>query len=117
MVKYILTIFRIVSANPNYQILTKSADIEHAYCLSYTARVAKLADAHDSGSCVREDMGVQVPPRAPCTALIHKHCVKCRLLETLPDKLSDLTATCITPLDHQEVNHIPVWINPALSAP
>jgi hypothetical protein len=26
-------------------------------------RVAELADAQDSGSCVREDVGVQLPPR------------------------------------------------------
>src|SRR2546423_11664508 len=26
-------------------------------------RVAELADAQDSGSCVRKDVGVQVPPR------------------------------------------------------
>src|SRR3954468_23790581 len=30
------------------------------------ARVAELADAQDSGSCVRKDVGVQVPPRALC---------------------------------------------------
>ena len=29
------------------------------------ARVAELADAQDSGSCVRKDVRVQVPPRAP----------------------------------------------------
>ncbi len=28
------------------------------------ARVAELADAQDSGSCVRKDVGVQIPPRA-----------------------------------------------------
>src|SRR5580698_11237001 len=28
-------------------------------------RVAELADAQDSGSCVRKDVGVQVPPRPP----------------------------------------------------
>ena len=28
-------------------------------------RVAELADAQDSGSCVREDVGVQLPPRPP----------------------------------------------------
>ena len=28
-------------------------------------RVAELADAEDSGSCVRKDVGVQVPPRPP----------------------------------------------------
>ena len=27
-------------------------------------RVAELADAEDSGSCVRKDVGVQVPPLA-----------------------------------------------------
>ena len=34
------------------------------------ARVAELADAQDSGSCVRKDVRVQVPPRAPvgCSA-------------------------------------------------
>src|SRR5690606_10847897 len=29
------------------------------------AEVAESVDAHDSGSCVREDMWVQVPPSAP----------------------------------------------------
>lgn len=29
------------------------------------ARVAELADAHGSGPCAREGVGVQVPPRAP----------------------------------------------------
>ena len=33
--------------------------------LAKSARVAKLADAHGSGPCAREGMGVQVPPRAP----------------------------------------------------
>src|SRR5579862_1925115 len=28
-------------------------------------RVAELADAQDSGSCVRKDVRVQVPPRPP----------------------------------------------------
>ena len=28
--------------------------------------MAELADAQDSGSCVRKDVGVQVPPRPPC---------------------------------------------------
>ena len=28
-----------------------------------SGRVAELADAQDSGSCVRKDVGVQVPPR------------------------------------------------------
>src|SRR5579864_4722551 len=31
-------------------------------------RVAELADAQDSGSCVRKDVGVQVPPRPPTEA-------------------------------------------------
>lgn len=31
---------------------------------SKLARVAELADAQDSGSCVRKDVGVQIPPRA-----------------------------------------------------
>ena len=30
-----------------------------------TGRVAELADAQDSGSCVRKDVGVQLPPRPP----------------------------------------------------
>ena len=33
--------------------------------LTLHARVAELADAQDSGSCVRKDVRVQVPPRAP----------------------------------------------------
>ena len=28
--------------------------------------MAELVDAHDSGSCVRKDVGVRVPPSAPC---------------------------------------------------
>ena len=40
-------------------------------------RVAELADTQDSGSCVRKDMGVQVPPRPPRvpdrTASIRRH--------------------------------------------
>ena len=31
--------------------------------------MAKLADAHGSGPCAREGMGVQVPPRAPLSCL------------------------------------------------
>ena len=29
------------------------------------AEVAELVDAHDSGSCVRKDVGVRVSPSAP----------------------------------------------------
>ena len=35
-----------------------------------TGRVAELADAQDSGSCVRKDVGVQLPPRPPIPACI-----------------------------------------------
>src|SRR5438477_9514343 len=31
------------------------------------AEVAELADAHDSGSCARKGVGVQIPPSAPAT--------------------------------------------------
>ena len=31
----------------------------------FPGRVAELADAQDSGSCVRKNVGVQVPPRPP----------------------------------------------------
>jgi hypothetical protein len=34
-------------------------------------RVAELADAQDSGSCVRKDVGVQVPPRPHTPAPTH----------------------------------------------
>lgn|GEM_PF-3111778 len=36
------------------------------------ARVAELADAHGSGPCAREGVGVQVPPRAPTQRLAIK---------------------------------------------
>src|SRR3954453_4392213 len=36
-----------------------------ARVLGLLGRVAELVDAQDSGSCVRKDVGVQVPPRPP----------------------------------------------------
>src|SRR3954453_13046619 len=36
-----------------------------ARVLGLLGRVAELADAQDSGSCVRKDVGVQLPPRPP----------------------------------------------------
>jgi hypothetical protein len=49
-------------------------------------RVAELADAQDSGSCVRKDVGVQVPPRPPtnCATDIHRlHRGRCLLPKPL----------------------------------
>ena len=37
----------------------------HCYHSDPHGRVAELADAQDSGSCVRKDVGVQLPPRPP----------------------------------------------------
>ncbi len=36
--------------------------------VTHLGRVAELADAQDSGSCVRKDVGVQVPPRPLSTS-------------------------------------------------
>ena len=49
-------------------------------------RVAELADAQDSGSCVRKDVGVQVPPRPPTFDL-----QVCRLswVSAVSDEVSD----------------------------
>ena len=33
------------------------------------AEVAELVDAHDSGSCVRKDVGVRVSPSAPIISM------------------------------------------------
>jgi hypothetical protein len=41
----------------------KRAHLKGTAMLSRSGRVAELADAQDSGSCVRKDVGVQVPPR------------------------------------------------------
>ena len=37
--------------------------VRHVGFLLHHGRVAELADAQDSGSCVRKDVRVQVPPR------------------------------------------------------
>ena len=39
--------------------------VRHVGFLLHHGRVAELADAQDSGSCVRKDVRVQVPPRPP----------------------------------------------------
>ena len=36
------------------------------------AEVAELVDAHDSGSCVRKDVGVRVSPSAPVISMSYR---------------------------------------------
>ncbi len=59
------------------------------------ARVAELADAQDSGSCVRKDVRVQIPPRAH-----HKSITNQNLISDLHQPLFDLE------LDQQQYHHI-----------
>ena len=49
-------------------ILTVTTDAPSISSAS-RAKVAELVDAQDSGSCVRKDVGVRVPPFAPATSL------------------------------------------------
>jgi hypothetical protein len=53
--------------------------------LSRSGRVAELADAQDSGSCVRKDVGVQVPPRPPqhCDVSRHRRQLSRDIVDTL----------------------------------
>ena len=52
------------STNPARTPVT-GADVGSGSVAGSLGRVAELADAQDSGSCVRKDVGVQVPPRPP----------------------------------------------------
>jgi hypothetical protein len=47
------------------------------------AEVAELADAHDSGSCARKGVGVQIPPSAP------------DLRDTSPDATTSCVIACV----------------------
>ena len=46
-------------------MVSTSRTIYAAVTIALSGRVAELADAQDSGSCVRKDVGVQLPPRPP----------------------------------------------------
>ncbi len=44
--------------------------------IEYDAAVAELVDAHVSGTCVREDVGVRLPPAALIDTMIYVYAIK-----------------------------------------
>ena len=78
-----------VSGSAGHALLsTPDQDFSRARLVSTGSfgRVAELADAQDSGSCVRKDVRVQVPPRPPTTTRPPRAGHKCRgqVSTTLP---------------------------------